>query len=76
MRHTENPGIVITVYSSILKDIYRYSEILMHIQQLSQATRGGMWEASLAPFAEKQRSVMILEKKALIVPIFGLNFPF
>ena len=31
MRHTENPGIVKTIYTSNFKDTEGYSKILMHI---------------------------------------------
>ena len=35
----------------------------------------GKGEVSL-PFFENQKSVLILERKVQIVPIFGLDFPF
>ena len=75
--HIQSPGIVRTIYSSIFKDIYAYSEILIlryifsHIHRRSvNGERGGL----PCPFLKIKKSVLILERKALVLSIFGLNF--
>ena len=45
IRHIQNPGIIKTLYSSILKDTYGYSGILTYIQAQSGAQLGGRGEA-------------------------------
>ena len=49
--------------------------MLMNIQPHQLGEEEGRVEASLALF-EIEKSVLILERKALIVSIFWLNFPF
>ena len=62
IRHIQSTGIVRTVYLSIFKDTKGYSEILMHIYSQSKTC--------------KKETAPILEKMALVVSIFGLNFLF
>ena len=76
--HAQSSDRVRTVYSRIFKDIQAYSGILMNIQPHSQARkkgRGGRKWTSSTLF-EIKKCVLILGRKALIVSIFGLNFPF
>ena len=47
----------------------------MYIQPYSQAKLEGKAEASL-PVLKTDKSVLVLERNALIVSNFGLNFPF
>ena len=58
-------------YLGIFRDIDAYAATLTG-PQLGGGERG---EASPALY-QNQKSALFLERKALIVPIFGLNFPF
>ena len=72
--HIQSTGIDGTVYSSIFKDMYAYSGILMHIQPHSQVCYQG--EEGRSPLPFQKSNVLILERETLIMLIFGLNFPF
>ena len=56
-------------YLGVFRNIDAYSATLTGVQQ------GGEWRPRL-PFLKIEESVLIFEKKALIVSSFGLNFPF
>ena len=73
--HIQNSDIVTRVYSSIVKDIEAYTDILMLIQPLTGAKLGGEGRPPL-PFLKTEKSVLILERMILIVSIYWLNFPF
>ena len=71
IKHIQSPGIVRTVYSSIFKtDI---GAIFSHTYRRS--TKGEKGRPPL-PFLKIEKSVLILERKALIVSIFDLNYQF
>ena len=53
-----------------------YSEILMHIQPHSQECKLEKRGEASSVFLKIEKSVLIFERKALIVSTFGLNFPF
>ena len=55
----------IQAFSRICSDIQRYLCIFSHIQR-----------ASPSLFLKIEKSILILEKKALVMSIFWLNFPF
>ena len=58
--HIQIPGIV--GYLGIFRDIDAYSATLTGAQP--------------CPFLKIKKSILILERKALIVSVFGLNLPF
>ena len=76
IRHSQSPGIVRAVYSSICTVTQVYSGILMYIQSHSQTFNWGREGGLPCSFLKFEKSALILGKKALIVSIFGLNFPF
>ena len=75
MRCIENPGIVGTIYSSIFQGCLG---IFRGIDAYLVTLAGAQLEGGRPPLplTEKQKSVLILENKVLIVFIFGFNFPF
>ena len=64
--HIQSPGIVRTVYSNVFKDILEYSGILMEIQSLFHVLNQGGKGRPPLPFVKIEKSVLILERKALI----------
>ena len=76
IKHIQRPGMVRTVYSvfsRIFKNIQGYWCIFDHIHRC--ATREEA-KGLLCSFLEIEKSVLVSEKMALIVSIFGLNCPF
>ena len=67
------------IQNSLFKHFQGYLGIFMDIDTnsatLTSTQVEGRGEVSL-PFFENQKSVLILERKVQIVPIFGLDFPF
>ena len=61
--------------------IYKYfnaslSEPLLQIESGAWPVGGGVWEVSPALFKKLQKSALILDKKALVVVIYGLKCNF
>ena len=84
-RHIQSPGIVRTVckhfqgYLGIFRDIDAYSSTLTGVQLRDGGVgweEGGGGAGLPCPFFKIEKNALILEKKTLIVFIFGLNFPF
>ena len=70
--HFQNPGIVRTVYSSIFKDIHRYSWILMP----HSATFAGVPLGASPALFWKLRKVSWFSKKGSRYVHLWVNFPF
>ena len=73
--HFENPGIVRTVHSSIQGYLGISKDTDGYSATLTGAKLAGEGRPPL-PFLKIKKSVLILERKTLIVSIFGLNVPF
>ena len=63
----------IQAISRIFRDIQEYWCRFSHTNR--HQTRG-KWGMSVLPFFDNRKSALIWEEKALIVSVFGLNFPF
>ena len=64
IKYIQSPGLVRTVYSTILKNVLRYSGILMHIHLHLQVSKGN------------RKTCSDFGKKAMILSILWLNLPF
>ena len=72
IKHIQSPSIV----KNFFKHLEGYSEMLTHIKAHSQVHNQEGMKGLPSPFWKLKKRAMVLEKKALIVSIFGLNFPF
>ena len=73
--HIQSPGIVRALFNLFQGYLGIFRDIDAYCSTLTCAQLAGREEASPA-LLKIEKNVLILERKVLIMSIFGLNFPF